>query len=74
MLKACRAYFIFTANNGSQTLDFSIDFQDGTGIHEFTSVATSNEGLWHSLDGRRLPGKPTSKGIYIHDGHKVVIE
>ncbi len=28
---------------------------------------------WFSLDGRKLPGKPTEKGIYIHEGVKVVI-
>jgi hypothetical protein len=28
---------------------------------------------WYSLDGRRLSGKPTKKGIYIYNGRKVVI-
>ena len=28
---------------------------------------------WYSLDGRRLSGKPTKKGLYIHNGRKVVI-
>jgi hypothetical protein len=29
---------------------------------------------WYSLDGRRLNGKPTTKGLYIHGGKKVVIK
>ena len=29
---------------------------------------------WHTLDGRRLSGKPTAKGIYIHNGRKVFIK
>ncbi|MBQ8711696.1 MAG: hypothetical protein IJ551_02555 [Prevotella sp.] len=29
---------------------------------------------WYTLDGRRLDGKPTAKGVYIHDGVKVVIK
>ena len=75
MLKACRAYFIFTANNSSQTLDFNINFNDGTAIHELTpSTDASVEGIWHSVDGRRLMSKPSTRGIYIHDGRKVVIE
>ena len=28
---------------------------------------------WFSLDGRRLKGKPTQKGIYITNGKKVII-
>jgi len=29
---------------------------------------------WYTLDGRKLSGKPTVKGIYIHGGKKVVIK
>lgn len=29
--------------------------------------------VWFSLDGRRLMGKPTQKGIYITNGKKVII-
>ena len=32
-----------------------------------------NGGAWYLLDGRRLPGKPRAKGIYIHNGRKEVI-
>lgn len=28
---------------------------------------------WYSLDGRRLVGKPSAKGVYIHNGRKEVI-
>ena len=28
---------------------------------------------WYTLDGRKLSGKPTQKGIYINNGKKVVI-
>ena len=29
---------------------------------------------WYTLDGRKLNGKPTKKGLYIHNGRKVVIK
>ena len=29
---------------------------------------------WYTLDGRRLDGVPTAKGVYIHRGNKVVIK
>ena len=28
---------------------------------------------WYSIDGRRLSGKPTKKGLYIHNGRKIVM-
>ena len=32
-----------------------------------------NDG-WYTLDGRKLDGKPTQKGIYINGGRKVVVK
>ncbi|MBR4366786.1 MAG: hypothetical protein IKP43_08405, partial [Bacteroidaceae bacterium] len=29
---------------------------------------------WYMIDGRKLNGKPTMKGLYIHAGRKVVIK
>ncbi len=29
---------------------------------------------WYTLDGRRLDGKPTQRGIYINNGKKVAIK
>lgn len=31
-------------------------------------------GAWYSLDGRRLNGQPTQKGVYVNNGRKVVIK
>lgn len=30
-------------------------------------------GEWYDLNGRRLSGKPTTKGLYIHNGRKEVV-
>lgn len=32
------------------------------------------DGYWYTIDGRHLQGQPTQKGVYIHDGRKVVIK
>ena len=29
---------------------------------------------WYSLDGRKLNGKPSAKGVYVVNGNKVVIK
>ena len=53
-----------------------INWGSGNGID--TSLSSPLESLpseiWHSLDGRRLNGKPTKKGLYIKNGQKVVIK
>lgn len=33
-----------------------------------------NDDSWLTLDGRQLSGKPTAKGVYIHQGKKVVMK
>ena len=35
---------------------------------------TIDNDVWYTLDGRKLNGKPTKKGLYIHNGRKVVIK
>lgn len=34
----------------------------------------SQNGAWYSIDGRRLNGKPSAKGLYIVDGKKVMVK
>ena len=29
---------------------------------------------WYTLDGRQLEGYPQQRGIYVHDGRKVVVK
>ena len=44
-----------------------------TGIDELRikNLELRDEG-WYSLDGRRLSGRPTAKGLYIHNGKLVI--
>jgi len=37
-------------------------------------VSPETKSHWYTLDGRKLSGKPAQKGIYIHNGKKVVIK
>lgn len=39
-----------------------------------TGEVTFDSEAWYTLDGIRLSGKPSSKGIYINNGKKVVIK
>ena len=50
---------------------------DATGIEENARCTMHNaqsDGEWYDLQGRRLSGQPTQKGVYIHNGRAVVIK
>ena len=38
-----------------------------------TDVTDETDGAWYDLSGRKLDGEPTTKGVYIKDGKKVVV-
>ncbi len=61
----------------AQAVGMLIDGQQTTDNRQVTSdkrqVISDNES-WYSLDGRKLSGKPTTTGIYIVNGKKVVIK
>lgn len=67
---------LFDNDTGRATSALSLlkDFlQKGdTAISAPAAGTTRNEeGPWYTLDGKRLPGEPTAKGCYIHNGSKV---
>ena len=39
-----------------------------------TGEVTFDKDAWYSLDGRRIEGKPTMKGIYVNNGKKIVVK
>ena len=53
---------------------FVLNFGEETGIKEINLSNSSNpSNPYFTLDGRRL-GKPSSSGLYIHNGRKVLIK
>jgi hypothetical protein len=53
---------------------FHLNFGEETGIREMEDVRGKMEDAWFSLDGCRLLDKPAAKGLYIHNGVKVLIK
>ena len=47
-----------------------------TGIDnsKFSILNSQLSGIWFTLNGQKLNKKPTRKGIYMHNGKKVVIK
>ena len=38
------------------------------------SRTTLNDNAWYTLDGRKLNGAPTQKGVYVNNGRKVIVK
>ena len=76
---AQRAYFKLGEDGAScaRITSFSIDFGDdeATGIISTTNYTNdTNSDAWFTLDGRKLSGKPSVKGVYVNNGRKVIIK
>jgi hypothetical protein len=76
---AQRAYFKIGEDgaSGARITSFSIDFGDdeATGIISTTNYTNdTNSDAWFTLDGRKLSGKPSVKGVYVNNGRKVIIK
>lgn len=73
-LKGFRAYIEDTTPNAARIL--TLDFNDGetTEITTTDFIEFTEKGVWNTLDGRKLDKKPTSKGLYIVNGKKVVVK
>ena len=78
-----RAYFSLigiTAGDKEETggvSGFILNFDGTTTDISNTSLTSHSSSLtsgYYTLDGRRLNGEPTQKGVYIHNGRKVVVK
>lgn len=51
-----------------------LDGEDPSGIDTLRTDRQLGEHApaWFSIDGRRLNGEPARKGVYIHNGKKIV--
>ena len=73
-IKAFRAYFMLNevlSGVAEAKLRFMVD-EDAAAIEGITP--DMENGVWYTLDGRQLNGKPTEKGVYIVDGKKILIK
>ena len=81
---SCRAYFQLlgdltagepTTSTSQGIKAFVLNFGEETGIETVYDSGFRVDGSgWYTLDGRRIDGKPSAKGIYVHDGVKVMIK
>lgn len=68
---------LFDNHTGRATSALSLlkDFLErgSTDMAQVETLQSQNKNNhWYTLDGKRLPSAPTTKGLYIHNGNKVV--
>ena len=81
-LNACRAYFQLkqglTAgdpNAGVRAFVLNFDEQGTQTVIGHTDITDSTDkadAAWYTINGVKLEGQPTKKGVYIHNGRVVV--
>jgi hypothetical protein len=76
-VNAFRGYFQLKLGD-KEVKAFNINFGDdeATGIisvHDSGFMVNGSD-AWYTLDGRKLQGKPTQRGIYINNGKKTIIK
>ncbi len=69
--KAHRAYLAVPEGTEAKATGYA--FNEVTGINDITREQVT-DGAWYTIDGKRLNGEPTVKGIYVVNGKKVVIK
>ena len=65
-----------TVASGSVRYDFQFEDETVTDIKSIHDVLSGicEKDRWYTLDGKKLNGKPTEKGVYIYNEHKILIQ
>lgn len=75
-LSAYKAFLVYDNAIGAKGLTLSIDDENGnaTGIKAVETEVTDHNDQWFTPQGLLLNGQPKTRGIYIHNGKKIVIK
>jgi hypothetical protein len=72
-----RKAYLLVNGGAAQARGLTMAFDETTGISSTTNYTNyTNVNAWYTLDGRKVANgqKPTAKGLYIHNGKKIVIK
>ena len=73
-MKATRAYIIVPTPAGSaQGRQYNFDFNGTTTAIDNVNVSGMEDGAWYTISGIRI-NRPAAKGVYIHNGRKVIVK
>ena len=75
-IPANKAWLEVPANSANASALTIVFDGETTGITttDYTDSTDSTDKAWYDLNGHKLDRKPTRKGLYIHNGKKIVIK
>ena len=74
-LNCFRCHFYVPTSSGEYfARNIEVDFGEGETTSLSEELRVKSEDVYYTLDGRKLEGKPTAKGMYIVNGRKVIIK
>ena len=74
-MPANKAYIVLEPSASAPTRGLSFVEEEVTNIEDMYHVPCTmyNDG-WYTINGVKLTGKPTEKGVYLYNGHKYVVQ
>lgn len=66
--------FLIIEGGAALSRGLTMVYGDETGIETVSDVRSQMSDDWYTLDGRKLDGKPTVRGIYVNNGQKIIIK
>ena len=73
-MKATRAYIIVPAPAApAQGRQYTFDFNGTTTAIDNVTISGMEDGTWYTISGLRV-NRPAAKGVYIHNGRKVIVK
>lgn len=73
-MKATRAYITVPAASATaQGRQYSFDFNGTTTGIDNVNISGLEDGAWYTISGIRV-NRPAAKGVYIHNGRKVIVK
>ena len=69
----CWLQFNLAAGAPARGITLVFEKEEATEVTEVSEVNEAGDGAWYDLSGRKLDGEPTTKGVYVKDGKKVVV-
>ncbi|MBQ9362715.1 MAG: hypothetical protein IJT97_04755 [Bacteroidaceae bacterium] len=69
---AHRAWLALPSQSTAKARFFGLPDDSAMGIESIAASSAEGEGAWYTLSGLKLSGQPSVKGLYIHNGRKVL--
>lgn len=73
-LGANKCYLIYEGGSGGSAKTMRIFLDDETAAIKSINQSVDGDDTWYNLQGVRLSGKPSQKGVYIRNGQLVTIK